>query len=101
MSQEFWLVIAGLAAPLVIQLVRTLNKTMFGSDLSPKAALGWTYAISLVFAVAIFLTEGQYEVPAGDISVLLPWAVAQFTIVLGTATLVYKTLISKSTSVLR
>lgn len=96
MTQELWLIIAGVVAPFVIELIKQAHTLMFGGELSSKAALTWTFILSIIFAVAIHFTSGA-EIPVGGIEVVAPWVVAQLGIVMGIATTVYKFLISKRT----
>jgi uncharacterized Tic20 family protein len=89
-GNEAFLVIAGLVAPFVIQII----KTVFG-DLEGKEALWATFGVSVVFAVAAGLLSGYLIAPAGDQVAVTSSVLTQFGTVLGLATAIYKLFISQ------
>ena len=100
MSVEMLLVIAGLLSPFVIQGAKLAHNKITGGELSPQAALGWTYAICLVLAALAKYISGELFIPAGSLDVMLPEFLVQASVVLGLATFIYKTFQSKDTSFL-
>ena len=100
MSDEALLVIAGILAPFVVQLVKEIQRRLYGTDLGPQASLGWTYAVCLVLAVVAKVSSGEVFLPAGGLDVVAGDVLTQLGIVLGLATFFYKSFLSSDTSVL-
>lgn len=95
MTEELWLVVAGLVAPFVIQVVKRLHTVMFGGELSHGAALAWTYVVALVFAGAAKVVAGEVVIPAGDPVTVVTALVTHVTAVIGLATVIYKSVLPK------
>lgn len=100
MTDEALLLLAGLLAPFIVQLVKEIQYRINGTDLHPQAALGWTYAVCLVLAVVAKVASGELIVPMGDLATVLPEVLMQLSVVLGLATFVYKTLLSGDTNII-
>ena len=106
MSDEMLLLLAGVLAPFIVQLVKEIKFRLNESGLSPQAplssqaALGWTYGVCLVLAVLSKVALGEVLIPAGDLPIVLQAVLTQLSVVLGLATFVYKTLLSQETSIL-
>jgi len=106
MTDEMLLLLAGVLAPFIVQLVKEIRFRLYKADLYPfvplssQAALGWTYGVCLVLAVLSKIALGEVLVPAGDLPTVLQSVLMQLSVVLGLATFVYKTLLSQETSIL-
>lgn len=98
MNEENWLLLVGILAPFVIQAIKTIYTKTTGNDMSDKAALNTTYVVALIAAGVGKWLAGEAFLPDGDLSVAIPTLFAQLGVVLGSATFIYKTLISKTTS---
>ena len=100
MSDEVLLLLAGVLAPFIVQGVKEIKFRLDESDLSSRAALGWTYAVCLILAMLTKVAAGELIIPVGDLPIVLSAVLSQLGVVLGLATFVYKTLLSDDTSVL-
>lgn len=89
MENAAFLVIAGLIAPFVTQLI----KSIFG-NLEGKEALWATFAVAFVFALLAYLVSGGLAVPGGEPVEVVSSILTQFGTVLGLATAIYKLFIA-------
>jgi len=94
-SQEVWMVAAGVAASLVTTLAVWIASRL-GVTLSSAASAYLTYAVCLICAIAAKLVSGT-GFPTGEIDVVAPALGIWFVEVLGTATLFYNTVTKKTT----
>jgi len=99
LTETEWLLLVGIIAPFVIQLVKTIYDKVNGAPMSDKAALNTTYVLAIVAAGVGKLLSGEAVVPQGNFVDVAPILLGQVTLVLGSATAIYKTLISKTTGV--
>ena len=99
MLEEQWILLVGFIAPFVIQIVKIIYTKVNGFEMSEKVALNTTYIVAILAAAIGKWLTGEAFIPSGDLSVAIPILAAQVTIVLGSATFIYKTLISKTTGV--
>lgn len=98
MSQETLLVIAGIIVPFVIQFVKTVYKSVAGSDMTSDKALTLTYVMCFLMAIAAKALSGELSIPAGtSMPTVVEMIVTQFALVVGLATVVYKALLASST----
>ena len=99
MTDATVLAIAGVVTPIVMQIIKTLYKSASGQDMSAKLALNLMYLLAIVFAVVAKLLNGTLVLPAGATEEVVANVVTQLTAVIGLATVIYKSLISGTTSV--
>ncbi len=99
MDETQWLLAVGVIAPFIIQVIKTIYDKINGTPMSEKLALNTTYVVAILAAVIGKWQTGEAFIPQGDLGVVIPVLVTQITVVLGSATFIYKTLISKTTGV--
>ena len=97
MSEELLLALAGLIVPFLIQLVKAVHKWLADEQMTSGTALSWTFALCLVVAAVAKVLGGELFIPPGGLAVALPELLAQFGVVIGLATTIYKLLLTKET----
>ncbi|MBE3049061.1 hypothetical protein IMZ48_42490, partial [Candidatus Bathyarchaeota archaeon] len=93
MLEGQWILLVGFIAPFVIQIIKTIYTKVNGFEMSEKLALNTTYVVAVLAAAIGKWLTGEAFIPQGDLSTAIPVLVAQFAVVLGSATFIYKTLI--------
>ena len=101
MNETQWLILVGLVAPFVIQVIKAIYKQLKGVPMSDGAALNTTYVVAIVAAaIGKWLAGDTFIPPGGDLSVVIPTLLGEIGIVLAAATVVFKGLMSTSTGII-
>lgn len=99
MSENEWLLLVGIVVPFVIQGIKLMYEKMTGTPVSPKLALNITYVMAIIAAALGKWLSGEVFIPEGDLAEVIPTLVGQVALVLGAATGIYQTLLSKTTGI--
>ena len=99
MSETSWLLVVGIIAPFVIQGIKAVMEKINGVALTDKASLNLTYIVAIIAAAVGKFLSGEAVIPQGDLSVVVPLLITQVGLVLASATVVFKALLSKTTSI--
>ena len=101
MNETQWLILVGIVAPFVIQVIKAIYNQVKGAPMSDAAALNTTYVVAIIAAaVGKWLAGDTFIPPGGDLSIVIPTLLGEIGIVLAAATVVFKSLMSSSTGVI-